>query len=378
MTVQAPATRQNHPGRSTDPIPAMDPSTAPAPVRRSTVPVLWFLRPILLTFVNFLVFVVAAFFLVKLIPGDPVVTATGGRLTGEALEAARAAYGLDGAWYTQLGSYLAQLASFDLGTSIATGRPVARDFASRVPATLELVIAGLIFACIAAVLLSHFVVTHRKFRLARVLTSYARSAGALPEYVLGIGFLFLFYAVLHWAPAPSGRLDAFLIAPPQVTGFTMLDALIAGDMAAFTSYAQHLVLPVIVMVVAHTPILMKMLILSLDTAIDDPATKFRVASGAPRRMVLASIYRRALPSGVAMLGMLFGLLLGGAVVLEALFGLGGLGQYAVDSVNSSDVFALRSFLVVVAAMCLVIYLLVDIATMLLDSRRIPGVAGKEV
>jgi len=377
MTVQAPARRQGSPAKVTGPTVGTEPSISPAPTRRSAVTVFWFLRPVLLTFVNFLVFVVAAFFLVKLIPGDPVVTATGGRLTGDALEAARASYGLDGAWYTQLGSYLSQLMNFDLGTSIATGRPVAQDFASRVPATLELVLCGLVFACIAAVLLSHFVVTHRKFRLARVLTSYARSAGALPEYVLGIAFLFVFYAVLHWAPAPSGRLDAFLISPPQVTGFPMLDALLAGDGAAFSSYAQHLVLPVIVMVVAHTPILMKMLILSLDAAIDDPATKFRVASGAPRRVVLASIYRRALPSGVAMLGMLFGLLLGGAVVLEALFGLGGLGQYAVDSVNSSDVFALRSFLIVVAAMCLVIYLLVDIITMLLDSRRIPGIGGKD-
>ncbi len=157
----------------------------------------------------------------------------------------------------------------------------------------------------------------------------------------------------------------------------MVDALIAGDPAAFASYAQHLVLPVVVMVVAHSPLLIKMLIVNLDQAIDDPATRFRVASGASRRTVLASIYRRALPSAVATLGMLFGLFLGGAVVLESLFGLGGLGQYAVDAVNASDVFALRSFLLVTAAMCLVIYLVTDIVTMLLDSRRRAGVAGKD-
>lgn len=345
--------------------------------RKSPLAGLWFVRPVLLTVVNLAVFVLVAFFLVKLIPGDPVVSATGGRLTGEALEAARASYGLTGSWIQQLGTYLGQLVHLDLGTSIATGRPVSQDFATRIPATLELVFSGLFFACVFSLIASHFIVTHRSNRFSKILTSYARSAGALPEYVIGIAFLFVFYAVLHWSPAPSGRLDPILIAPKSVTNFPMLDALIDGDTTAFQSYAAHLVLPVVVMVVAHSPLLIKMLILNLDQAIDDPATKFRVASGASRRTILASVYRRALPSAVATLGMLFGLLLGGAVVLESLFGLGGLGQYAVDAVNSSDVFALRSFLVVVAAMCLVIYLITDIVTMLLDSRRRPGVAGKD-
>lgn len=351
--------------------------TSLAPTRRSAFAGLWFVRPIVKTIVNFIVFVLVAFFLVKLIPGDPVVAATGGRLSGKALQAARASYGLTGPWWQQLGTYLDQLIHFDLGTSIASGRPVSQDFATRIPATLEFVFFGLFFACVFALVVSYFIVTHRSNGFAKALASYARSAGALPEYVIGIAALFFFFAELHWAPAPSGRLDPILIAPPQVTGFPMLDSLLAGNTADLQSYAAHLVLPVIVMVLADSPLLIKMLILSLDEAIDDPATKFRVASGASRRTVLVSIYRRALPSAVATLGMLFGLLLGGAVVLESLFSLGGLGQYAVDAVNSSDVFALRSFLVVVAGMCLVIYLITDILTMLLDSRRRSGVAGKD-
>ncbi len=351
--------------------------TAITPRRRSIMASLWFVRPIVLTIVNLVVFILIAFFLVKLIPGNPVVSATGGRLTGAALQKAMASYGLTGPWYDQLGTYLNQLVHFNLGTSIASGRSVAQDFATRIPATLEFVFLGLFFACVFSLVVSYFIVTHRTNRFSRVLASYARSAGALPEYVIGIAFLFIFFAELHWAPAPSGRLDPILIQPPQVTGFPMLDSIIAGNSQDLQSYASHLLLPVIVMVLADSPILIKMLILSLDDAIDDPATKFRVASGASRRTVLLSIYRRAAPSAVATLGMLFGILIGGAVVLESLFSLGGLGQYAVDAVNSSDVFALRSFLVVVAAMCLTIYLITDILTMLLDSRRRTGVAGKD-
>jgi len=319
--------------------------------------------------VNFLIFVVAAFFLVQLIPGDPLVSSSGGRLSGEALGKAREVYGLNGSLASQFWSYLTSLFSFDLGESIATGRPVAEDMATRIPATLELIGTGLFFACLVALPMSYFVVTKPTNRFSKVLRSYASSAGAIPEYVVGILFLFVFFATLAWVPAPSGRLDPILMPPAEVTGFPILDAFIAGDAEAANSYISHLILPVAVMVVSHTAILVKSLILALDTEIDNPATRFRIASGAPRRIVIASVYRRALPSAVAMLGMIFGLLLGGAVVLESLFGLGGLGQYAVDAVRASDVFALRSFLVVIAGLCLIVYFLTEVATGLLDSRR---------
>lgn len=329
----------------------------------------WYVRSALVTISNFLIFVVVAFLLVRLVPGDPVVAATQGRVQGEALEAARERLGLTGSLWDQFLSYLGQLVTLDLGTSIATGRPVVDDLVTRLPATLELVACGLGASMVTALLLSHFCVMHRASRMSKLLTSYARSAGAFPEYVIAIFLLFFFYAVLAWVPAPSGRLGALLTPPPGVTNFPMLDAVLAGDMRALSSYAAHLVLPVITMVLAHTAVLMQTLISSLDDAIDAPSTRFRIASGASSVTVLLSIYRRALPAAVAMLGMLFGAFLGGAVVLEALFGLGGLGQYAVDAVQASDIFALRSFLLVTAGVCLIIYFFIDVVTALIDPRR---------
>lgn len=333
---------------------------------------LWVVRAAASALVNFVIYVFVAFFLVKLIPGDPVVSASGGRLTGDALEAARESYGLAGSVFEQLGTYLRDLASLDLGTAIATGRPVADELLVRIPATLELVVTGLFFGALVSLALAHLVVSRPVNPVARAVRAYSRAAGAIPEYVIGIAFLFIFFATLQWVPAPSGRLDPFLIAPPTVTGFPILDAFIVGDPQAAGSYAAHLFLPVVVMVVAHSALLTKTLVEALDVEVASPATKFRIASGAPRRVVLLAVYRRALPTAVAMLGMVFGLLLGGAVVLESLFGLGGLGQYAVDAVMASDVFALRSFLVVIAAMCLAVYFLADVTTGLLDPRRRVG------
>ncbi|MEO9323520.1 ABC transporter permease [Nocardioides sp. C4-1] len=323
------------------------------------------------------VFAVAAFFIVKLIPGDPVEIATGGRLSDEAAQAARGQLGLDDPWTTQLGHYLADLARLDLGTSISTNRPVADDLADRLPTTLQLILLGLGLAVAFALVLSWFVVSRPRNPVSRLMSTYARSAGALPEYVLGVVFVFVFYAQLQWAAAPSGALDPILLPPDPITHVPLLDALLAGRPEVFRSYVDHLVLPLVVLVVAHTAILMKTLIGSLDAAIDEPSTRFRIASGAPYRTIVASIYRRALPPLVVMIGMLFGLFLSGAVVIEALFGLGGLGQYAVSAVTSADVFALRSFLVVVAALSMGVFLLADLVNSIIDPRRQTGIQREE-
>ena len=115
--------------------------------------------------------------------------------------------------------------------------------------------------------------------------------------------------------------------------------------------------------------MIRLLISGLEESIEAAPTRFRIASGASRRTVTLSMYRRALPATVTMMGTLFGYLLGGAVILEGLFGLGGMGQYLVDAVNSSDVVAMRSFLMVVAALSLTVFLLVDITIFLLGKRE---------
>jgi peptide/nickel transport system permease protein len=129
------------------------------------------------------------------------------------------------------------------------------------------------------------------------------------------------------------------------------------------------------MVLAQSAFLIKLLVGGLTAAIDEPATVFRVASGAGRGTVLRSVFRRSLPATVAMCGTIFGYMLGAAVIIEQLFGLGGMGQYAVDAVNSADIVALQGFLMGIAVLSLLVFLLVDIVTMVLDPRRRSGRNG---
>ena len=122
---------------------------------------------------------------------------------------------------------------------------------------------------------------------------------------------------------------------------------------------------------------MKLLISGLEEAVDAPATRFRIASGAPRRVVMLRLYRRALPATVTMLGTLFGYLLGSAVIIESLFGFTGMGQYMVEAVNAKDFVAMQGFLLAVAVISLTVFLIVDLVNMSLDPRRKPGVASGE-
>jgi peptide/nickel transport system permease protein len=333
----------------------------------------WWAMRVLMLPVHLLAFAVVAFLLVAAMPGDPVEALTGGRVTPANYAAIKHNLGLDQNLFSQLLNFLHQMVTFNFGISISSGRPVADEFATRLPATVELALLAIVGVIVVSFGCALLMISRPGNPLSRVLRVYARTAGALPEYCLAVGAIFLFYSILHWAPAPDGLLSPALTAPSAVTGLPLLDAIIGNDGPAFRSEVQHLALPVIVLVLASVPVVLRLLVHQLEEMAADPATRFRAASGAGQLTVIVSMYRRSLPSTVTMLGAVFGYLLGGAVIMEDLFGLGGMGQFAIDAVNSSDVVAIRSFLMVVAALSLTVFLLVDITNMILDPRRRPGI-----
>lgn len=317
-------------------------------------------------------FALIVFVVVRIIPGDPVETVTGGQYTPEVYDSVKRALGLDGTLIEQLWRYMKEVASLDLGNSLITGRFISEDIGQKLAATVELALMALLGTIFFALIGSHLVVMHPRRLSSRILRGYARTAGSVPEFVLGIVAIFIFYATLHWAPAPMGRLSQFLDPPTAVTGMPFVDVLISGDGELIRSMLSHLVLPVGIMIVAQVPVLMKILLGDLEAAIEAPMTRFRIATGASRGQVLLSIYRRALPPSVTMVGTMFGYLLGGALVVETLFGLDGIGKYSIDAVQSADLTVMQSVMLVVAGLTLLVFMLFDLTNMLLDPRRRPG------
>lgn len=334
----------------------------------------WWITRVLAMPVHLLIFAVATFALLRFIPGDPVAAILGSQSYTQAdYDRLSASLGLDGSIGSQFLDYLRGLVTFDFGTSLLSRQPVSSELMSRLPSTVELAFMGMLACLVVSVAASLVAVLRPRGVVARLVTGYSRAAGAVPDFVLAVLGLIVFYGTLHWLPSPTGRLDASLVQPTEITGFPFLDTVIAGYWAATGDMAAHLVLPVTVLALAQAPIMTNLLITGLRTAIDAPPTKFRIATGASRRTVLLSVYRRAIPAAVTISGSIFASLIGGAVVIEQLFGFAGLGSYASAAVSDSDYPALQGFLLVTAALVLVVFLVVDLLNMIIDPRRRPGV-----
>ncbi|WP_040800647.1 ABC transporter permease [Nocardia higoensis] len=334
----------------------------------------WWVRRLAMLPVHLLLFAIVVFFVVRLIPGDPIATISGGQpMTPDQVAQARASLGLDGSLLEQLGRYLGNVATLDFGNSIVDSTPVLDEMGRRLPETLELAVLAMLISTALTLALGMFVVARPRNVVSREIAAYARAAGAIPDFCLGVAGVFVFYSLLHWAPAPIGRYSVVLNPPTHVTGMPLLDAVLSEDTIVLRSMVSHLWLPVAVLVIAYAPMLLKLFVRSAQQAADAQATKFRIAAGASRPMVMLSIGRRSLPPTVAMFGTIFGFMLGGAVIIERLFALPGMGEYAVQAVGRADFIALQGFLLTVAAVSLLVFFVVDVVNMMLDPRRRPGV-----
>jgi ABC-type dipeptide/oligopeptide/nickel transport system permease component len=311
---------------------------------------------------------VASFFLLKLIPGDPAPMMLGPLATAEAVAKLRAELGLDQPLPLQFWHYLTRLLEGDLGRSWQTTNPVLRDLIERLPATLELVTFGLGLALIIGVPLGLAAGRNPMGRTARLSDGYALSAGAMPDFWIGLVLIYVFYTLLGWAPAPLGRLDFAVLPPARLTGSYLIDALLAGDLETFRAAAGQLVLPVVTLGFVNAVPILKMTRSTVERLQSSDFVRFADAKGLSEWRVSGHVLRNALPSIVTVTGMLYGTLLGGAVLIEVVFSWGGAGQYAVSAVLNADINAALGFVLVTAALSLAIHLAVDLILFALDPR----------
>lgn len=312
--------------------------------------------------------VLVSFLLVKSIPGDPAVLMLGPTATPDAIAGLREQMGLDQPLYVQFFIYVADLFKGDLGTSWQTTRPVLEDLLMRFPATLELVTYSLILAVIIGVSLGVASALNEGGWIARVSDLYGLSAGALPDFWLGLVLIFVFYTLLGWAPAPLGRIDLAVVPPLPVTGMYTIDSIIAGDFQSFRSALSHLVLPVLTLGVINAGPILKMTQSTMEKMLASDFSSYEVLCGLPRRLVTRHALRNALPSIVTIISVLYGFLIGGAVLVEIVFSWGGAGQYAVQGVLNSDLYPVLGFVLFSAIFSLLVYLVVDLIYFLVDPR----------
>ena len=312
--------------------------------------------------------ILVSFLLVKSIPGDPAVLMLGPTATPEAIAALRTRMGLDQPLPLQFVYYVDALLHGDLGTSWQTTRPVLDDLLQRFPATLELITLALLVAIAIGLPLGVAAAVKPGGWFAKIADFYGLGAGALPDFWLALVMIFVFYTLLGWAPAPLGRVDIAIIAPPPVTGILTIDALLAGDSEAFLSALGHLVLPVLTLGIINAGPILKMTHATMEKMLQADFSRYEVLCGIPQRLVTRHALRNALPSIITIVSVLYGFLIGGAVLVEIVFSWGGAGQYAVQGVLNSDVYPVLGFVLFSAVFSLVVYLVVDLVYVLIDPR----------
>ncbi|MDQ1195061.1 ABC transporter permease [Agrobacterium sp. SORGH_AS 787] len=308
------------------------------------------------------------FFMIRLLPGDPAVLLLGNMATPEAVERLRDRLGLNDSIWTQFVTYCANVLKGDLGISIFTSNPVTVDLMERAPATLELIFYAMLLTVLIGISVAVISVVRQGGVVDIGSRIYGLAAGAIPDFWIGLILIYVLFTLLGWAAAPFGRLDALLSTPPYVTGFYTIDALIAGDIEAFRSAFGRLLLPVVTIALVNAGALIKMTQSIFAGVWKSEFVRHARACGVPERVIVRAALRNSLPPIITMIGFLVGFLLGAAVLVETIFSWGGLGQYAVQAVMSSDYPALQGFILVAAAFILIVYLIVDILYELADPR----------
>ena len=306
--------------------------------------------------------------MVKLIPGDPAVMMLGPTASQQSLAALRDKMGLTKPLWQQFGYYIRDVVHGDLGTSWQTTRPVTEDLFQRFPATLELVTFGLLLAIVIGFPLGVAGARYRSGPIRKFADYYGLLAGAMPDFWLALVLIYIFYTRLNWIAAPLGRIDFAILPPRTITGSLVIDSLLAGDLDALRSSFGHLVLPVLTLGIISAGPILKMTQTMVARALSSEFIQYAEMCGLPRRIVMRQAVRAALPSIVTIISVLYGFLIGGAVLVEIVFSWGGAGQYAVQGVLNADVNPVLGFVLFSAVLSLIIYLVVDLIYFALDPR----------
>jgi peptide/nickel transport system permease protein len=308
------------------------------------------------------------FIVSHLIPGDPARLIAGEHASDAVVAAIRGRLGLDRPIYVQYLRYLGDLLHGDLGTSIRTGRPVLEDIAAFFPATLELVIAALLFAVAVGVPLGVASAVWRDRWIDQIARILAVLGISTPAFWLGLLVILLFYGKLGLLPA-GGIADPLAASPPAVTGLYLADAAIALDGAALINGLRHLILPGLTLGFVHVGVVARQIRSAmLDQLAEDYVRTAKAGGLSKARVVLRHALPNAMIPSVTVLGLAFGDLLYGAVLTETVFAWPGMGSYVVASIQALDFPAVMGFTVVVSFAYVVVNLLVDLAYLALDPR----------
>ncbi|MFN7905628.1 MAG: ABC transporter permease [Pseudobdellovibrionaceae bacterium] len=310
-----------------------------------------------------------AFFLIRLVPGDPVANILGERGgSPEKIAEIRARLGLDRSLPEQYFLFIKDALSGDLGTSIASQRPVKEEFWDRFPATIELGIFALAWAVLLGIPLGIWAAVYRGKLVDWSVTVISLVGYSMPIFWWGLLLIILFSVKLGWLPV-SGRLD--LIYDLQTkTGFNLLDAWFSNQkMEIFSNSLKHLILPAFVLGTVPLALICRMTRTCILEVLNEDYVRTARSKGIPTlRLYSKHVLKNALVPLVNMIGILLGTLVTGAFLTETLFSWPGVGRWLVKSIEARDYPVLQGGLIYLCLFVVMINFVVDMICIYLNPK----------
>jgi dipeptide transport system permease protein len=326
------------------------------------------LKRLLILIPTFIGITLVAFFLIRLVPGDPIEVMVGERTLDPVAHARLSAQlGLDQPLVLQYGRYVAQTLSGDLGTSIVSREPVSKEFAVLFPATVELALAALLLAVIVGVALGGVAALNRGRWLDQGVMGVATLGYSMPVFWWGL-VLIMFFSVDMGLTPVSGRIAIEYDIEP-VTGFMLIDSVLSGEAGAFTSALRHLLLPALVLGTVPMAVIARMTRSSLLEVLREDYVRTARAKGlSPMRVLVVHGLRTAMIPVITVVGLQTGALLGGAVMTETIFSWPGIGKWLIDSIGRRDYPVVQAGILISALTFIAANLVVDVLYGVADPR----------
>jgi len=309
-----------------------------------------------------------AFFLIRLVPGDPIETLAGER----GIDATRHAvllkeYGLDQPIMVQYGIYIGKVLQGDLGRSIITRESVLSEFATLFPATIELALCAILFALLLGIPAGILAAVKRNSVLDHGVMGAALTGYSMPIFWWGLLLILLFSVQLDLTPV-SGRISVQYFIEPT-TGFLLIDSLLSSDKGAFLSALSHLILPTIVLGTIPLAVIARMTRSAMLEVMGEDYIRTAKAKGLTGlRVVAVHAFRNALIPVVTVIGLQVGHMFTGAILTETIFSWPGVGKWLIEAISRRDYPVLQGGMLLLGVVVMTVNLLVDITYGIINPR----------
>lgn len=325
---------------------------------------------VLLTIPMVLILVTMIFFIMRVLPGDPIRSQLGPRVSEEQADVLRERLGLNRPLVVQYVDFLGDMLTLNFGTALTQGeRPIRDELGERMPATIELTIPAITLTAVVGILSGAYAAKNRKKPSDYIIRLLSIVVSSIPIFFMGLLFQIIFSVRIPIFPL-SGRMDTLLLTKLDTrTNFYVIDSIITGNWLALRSALMHLILPSVTLGLALSGVFVRLTRVNMIEMLQsDFITAGRARGIEENRLVYKHALRNTFIPILTMLGLQFAILLAGAVLTETTFSLPGVGRYLVERIQLRDYTAVQATIAVFAMFVAAISLLMDVLYAFIDPR----------